>query len=540
MANERLPTEATTRVNARSAWMEGRAKSSGQGIFPGVSMHCRGSCRNDLNARPRRSATATATTMYGIFRCSRRMNEIASMRSAEKSIPETGSLRNTDASRTGGRTSENASRKSCPKSIVKESGSCLLFLALESATLVLMVPEKKPRVRQASLLDAPEEKPDSVDSLVARAFDSDPKVRLKVAQDLGRIDDPRAVFALIELSSDKEEAVKDAAQRSLGNFKEDAETIVSLEKMLQERKEQKGQPAPLPSQSQRPQSMAPTIERLFSHYEPKKRESVKRKLFPSLQKLFGFSKQELDPLQDIEKMVHAPTPASQVMEVAGKEDDRIPAENAPNFPFGQKKDIPQPKDLVEMDEEDRLFAEAKSGPLEPRLQSDAEFVSPHQEEEAREISEEEPSAGNKFYALAHRLATTPGMGKTELKAEQNRLISNFKKEVEIAFKVAFARAKEEGFASLENLKPGMKNLSFAEMPIASVMEIPYGAKKKPYLRISIWDGKKETPVLVPKERGSGILVSDRLELKKVDVDFLVEKNEIVLVVSKKSKVIVVK
>ena len=99
-----------------------------------------------------------------------------------------------------------------------------------------MVPEKgKVRAKQASLLDAPEDKPDSTDSLVAKAFDSDPKVRLKVAQELAKIDDPRAVFALIELSSDKEEAVKVAAQKSLGSFKEEAETIVSLEKMLAER-----------------------------------------------------------------------------------------------------------------------------------------------------------------------------------------------------------------------------------------------------------------------------------------------------------------
>jgi len=391
-----------------------------------------------------------------------------------------------------------------------------------------MVPDKaRQKARQASLLDAPEEKPDSTDSLVARAFDSDPKVRLKVAQELGSIDDPRAIFALIELSSDKEEPVKEAAQRSLGNFKEESAEIVSLEKLMAERKVVHQQPvAPAPAASYgTSQRMAPTIERLFAHYEPKKRESVKRRLFPSLQKLFGFSKQELDPLQDIEKIAHAPTPASQVVEVMGKED--IPSENAPNFPFGQKKDAaPKPQDLVEMDEAD---AEMVSQP-----------VSHEEEREASEEETEEEAPQNKYFALAYRLASTPGMGKTELKAEQNRLISNFKKEVEIAFKVAFARAKEGGFASLENLKPGMKNLNFSEMPIASIMEIQYGAKKKPYLRISIWDGKKETPVLVPKERGSGILVSDRLELKKVDVDFLVERNETVLVASKKSKVIVVK
>ena len=394
--------------------------------------------------------------------------------------------------------------------------------------LIRMVPEKgKQKSRQVSLLDAPEDKPDSIDSLVAKAFDSDPHVRLKVAQDLGRIDDPRAVFALIELSTDKEEIVKVAAQHSLGNFKEDAETIVSLEKMLQERKDQKSQPTPMPAQFQHQpssQQMAPSIEKLFSHYEPRKREQVKRKLFPSLQKFFGFSKQDWDPLQDVEKMTQSTASQEEETEELPLrlQREHIPAENAPNFPFGQKKEVvPQPKDLVELEEED------------------AEMVSVSPGEE-REISEEEPQAESRYYELAHRIATTPGMGKNELKNEMNRLISNFKKEVTAAFKMAEARAKEDGFANFSGLKPGMKNLNFAEMPIASVTEIMYGPKKKAYLRISVWDGKKEMPVLLPKERGGGILATDHIALKKVDVDFLVEKNEIVVVAGKKSTIIVVK
>jgi len=396
-----------------------------------------------------------------------------------------------------------------------------------------MAPEKsKGKIRQTSLLDAPEEKPDSIDRMVASAFDSDPRVRLKAAQELGRIDDPRAIFALIELSSDKDESVKEAASASLSNFKREKEEIVSLEKLLAERKVVQ-QPAQQASSAPSPlvaQKMVPTIEKLFSHYDPKKRESVMRRLFPSLQRLFGFRREELDPLRDIEKIAHAPTPASQVVELAAKPDE-IPAENAKNFPFGQGEERPAPSPKPQQPELADVWQQ-DAGPVPTGMEDEPEKGAPQQEA----IPEEQ----NRFFSLAYRLATTPGMGKSELKAEKNRMIANFKKEVEIAFKVAYERAREEGFASLDNLKPGMKNLNFAEMPVASIVEIPYGTKKKPYLHIGIWDGKRETPVLVPKERGQGILVSDRIALKKVDVDFLVEKNETVLVVSRKSKVIVVK
>lgn len=172
------------------------------------------------------------------------------------------------------------------------------------------MPDKsKPKARQASLLEQASDKPDPIDKLVSQTFDSDPKIRLQTAEELGMIDDPRAIFALIELSSDKDEAVKEAAQHSLSNFKDEKEEIVSLGKLLSERKEVRQQPAETAAPVVR-QSMMPTIERLFSHYEPKKRESVRRKLLPSLQKMFGFKPDDFsDPLQELDKIMAHPPPS---------------------------------------------------------------------------------------------------------------------------------------------------------------------------------------------------------------------------------------
>ncbi len=393
-----------------------------------------------------------------------------------------------------------------------------------------MADKSRAKARQASLLEAPEDKPDSTDKLVAQAFDSDPRVRLKVAQELGKLDDPRSVFALIELSSDKEEAVKVAAQKSLGQFKGEEEAIVSLEKLLAERKEQRAQPvspaAPFPAVSQR---MAPTIERLFSHYEPQKRESVKRRLLPSLQKLFGFSKQDLDPLQELEKIGAAPVQPSAAPE---REREAIPRENAPNFPFGQKEERHEKQDAVEVEEEDLQLA----SPHLQSLSASGELDEPPTAEEA----EHHQLLSNQYYSLAYRIATTPGMGKAELKREQNRLLSGFKRELGLAFKMAEERAREEGLANFSNLKPGMKNLSFAEMQVVSITDVGYGAKKKPFAKVKLSDGHREVSALIPHERAVGITQSDKLALKGVSVDFLVETNEVVLVVKNKSRVMLVK
>lgn len=403
------------------------------------------------------------------------------------------------------------------------------MFALRIGAEIAMPEKTKAKVRQASLLEAPEDKPDSIDSLVAKAFDSDPRVRLKVAQELGRIDDPRSVFALIELSSDKEAVVKAAAQKSLGQFKEEEETIVSLEKLLAERKEARAQPsATAPVVSQR---MAPTIEKLFSHYEPHKRESVKRKLFPSLQKLFGFSKQDLDPLHGLEKI--GPIQQAQPSVSPEPEKEHIPLENAPNFPFGQKEERHEKQDAVQVEEEDLQVAS-------PSLQSVSLSREDDEPLSAEEAEHQQQISSNHYYSLAYRIATTPGMGKAELKREQNRLLSNLKREIGLAFKMAEEKAKEEGLASFSNLKPGMKNLSFAEMQIVSISDVGFGAKKKPFAKVKLTDGHREVSVLVPHERASGITQADRLSLRGVSVDFLIETNEVVLVVKNKSRVMVSK
>jgi len=412
-----------------------------------------------------------------------------------------------------------------------------------------MVPtdKQKAKARQASLLEQSEDKPDSIDKVVAQAFDSDPKVRLRVAEELGKVDDPRAIFALIELSSDKEEAVKDMARRSLGTFKGEEEAIVSLEKLLAERKEIRKDVGrqPQESGSEARQMMAPTIERLFSHYEPKKRESVKRKLFPSLQKFFGFREQEIDPLRGLEHIEHpvqsAPPPQQAASMAQQREKEEIPRENATNFPFGQKKEgAPKPDYSVSAERED--LVEIGEHPHKMVGEESEEFEEDKEDEESgeHESQEDEQLSQNKYFSLAYKIATTPGMGKAELKRECGRIISNFKKDIEMAFKMAEDKAKEEGFATLTNLKPGMKNLSFAEMQVVSVSTVGYGARRKPFSKLVISDGRKEVPVLMPPERAAGISQTDKLALKGVLVDFLVESNEVVLVVKNKSKVILVK
>jgi len=398
--------------------------------------------------------------------------------------------------------------------------------------------QKAKTPRQVSLLDAAEDKPDELDRMVAQAFDSDPSVRLKVANSLSKTDDPRAIFALIELSSDKDEAVKEAAQRGLGQRKEEQEEIVSIGKLLSERKAQPPSPVSqpgtqqlsTPAQQTARANMMPALERLFAHYEPKKRESAKRKLLPSLQKLFGFRPEELDPLRELDKI----SPSQQQRQYVREEDDEGRPKNAENFPFGKHEEPPEVRHRaeteVEVSEED---TEVVGEPRAMQRESQEDEAEGEERHDGLEESDE-------IYHYALHIAATPGIGKADLKRESNRLVTDFKRREELAFKIAAEQAREEGFATFSSVKPGMKSLSFAAMPISSITDIAYGPKRKPYARIMLFDGKREMALLVPRERSGGITTQDRIAPKKVAADFIVEKSEVVLLAGPKSSVVVYK
>ena len=67
-----------------------------------------------------------------------------------------------------------------------------------------------------------------IHKLISLTFDEDPKVRLDAAAKLSKTDDPAALFALMELSYDKDVEVKNFAQRSLEKKKSEEEEVMSF------------------------------------------------------------------------------------------------------------------------------------------------------------------------------------------------------------------------------------------------------------------------------------------------------------------------
>ncbi len=384
-----------------------------------------------------------------------------------------------------------------------------------------------------------------IDKLVSLTYDSDPAVRKTAALELSKIDDPRSIFALLELSSDKNPEIKDLALASLGGFKGEKEAIVNLEKIFEARQEGQGLPQDM---AEARQKMLPSIEKLFSNKDP----LFKARLLPSILAKYFSSR----PLQ-----TNAPPQTQPTV-------PNLPAQ-PPKEGIAGHSNLQSAQLGIEKIETDEVKMEAAvsqpSRSLSPKQQGEeaADFplpegmrqktASPIGEIESmmpelpKEFAEEDEALSlhpNRidFYKWAYALAVDPKMTASKIRSEEKRLISQMKKDIVLAFRLAVARAKTTGIESLSGLKPGMKRVTTFPLLISDRHEavIMSGKTATAQVRLALTDGKHTVPLYIDTQRAIGISAGDHISLHDAKVDFFVETNELVFLLGKKGYITVTK
>lgn len=403
----------------------------------------------------------------------------------------------------------------------------------------------------------PIEDKNNVDKLVSLAFDENPKIRLRVAQQLSDIDDPRAMLALLELSSDEDQEVKDCARKGLGTYKEEDEAAFSnLEKFFTIEQKQE---APIKDMEAAKKKLMPSLERFFS-------QSSKEKLMPSLEKIFQHSlsdekqtqyaesqktdKKEQktdssDVLSDIESIQH---PSERQIIQSAEDEVGVPARLQNPDKLRQKRQGQQPTDSD--------LEAATNFPLPEHLAKKlyspvsgipmmGDTVIP------QEIADEEerlPISRLDYYKWAYALAVTPSIKASDLKKEKTRLIKEAKKSIELAFKFAIARAKQDGVENLSLIKPGMRRLTTLPLEVLDVNLTKVPRTKtldSEYTRVMLSDGKTSVPLYVEPKRASGIRVGDLVSIREANVVYMqtdreTNKGEVAFQLGKRGQLIITK
>ena len=407
---------------------------------------------------------------------------------------------------------------------------------------------------------------DEIDKLVSLTFDESPKVRKKVAEDLAKCpDDPRALLALLELSSDKDAHISKIAKEGLGSFKkEDEEALTSLEKFFEEARQASDTAHILPQSKSR---LMPSLEKLFT------KKGARDKLMPSLEKFFFYSQQAENEAEEDEDSEEIQSTSSQN---APAQDSKSP-DALSHIDYIQK-----PRTLVEFAEESvgvparlqnpKLLKRRIAGasPSEAELEEAANFPIPEHlhnqlhspmssipalsdELMAELVQEDEklPLSRLDYYKWAYALAITPDVKSSDLKKERDRLIKEAKANITLAFKLAVSRAHQEGIESIGALKPGMKKLSTLPLEVLDhrTLTLPKGKKKEMQLsRLLLSDGKTSMPLYIEPQRAEGLRTGDLVSLRGAYVDYFLnncerdapDKGELVFLLGKKGQIIITK
>ncbi len=365
----------------------------------------------------------------------------------------------------------------------------------------------------------------STEKLISLAFDEKPKIRMRVAQELAkRPEDSTAVFGLIELCTDKDEAVKETAKRELAKMEGD-QNADTLEQLFLEKKVED------PDMNKVKAKLMPSIEKLFT------KKDGKSHMETSIKKLFAGSASGQQPgaqggaLSGLPVVGEAARPAEQAGEKAEEEAGEDTGEPEKMFQSG---DSALDQAIAEHEQEAQPEVhQGEAGMLEEIQAPDAKPDEEHAEAARHQID---------IYSKAAAIAKRPGTTEKDLKNEEKRLMQKLKEEVKEAFTQAREMLAVNRDKAVRDLKPGMQKVNTAEMEIRACekVEITKGKKKSYVYRMEISDKTGTGIMYVPEGKGKGLEPGDHVRATGCNYEKNALTGEDCLTLGPRSKLIIVR
>ena len=131
-----------------------------------------------------------------------------------------------------------------------------------------------------------QEKESSLNKLVSLTFDESPKVRKEAAKSLGKLDDPAALFALVELSYDKDISVKNAALDILEQKKRSEKEVMSFAEMFSSGKNEEPEGKGEHAADTKEKVLQPITMLFEKRLGKEKADRVKEKMMPAIEKIY--------------------------------------------------------------------------------------------------------------------------------------------------------------------------------------------------------------------------------------------------------------
>ncbi|MDD5022565.1 MAG: HEAT repeat domain-containing protein [Candidatus ainarchaeum sp.] len=345
--------------------------------------------------------------------------------------------------------------------------------------------------------------------LISMTFDEDPEVRKRTAKKLSILDDPGALFALIELSYDKDDSVRDTVKRILEKKQsQKTEDILSFSELFSY-KEDVQSPVSEEEQSDKKKRLLHPIELIFERRLGSKSEIVKKKMMPSLEKVYLKAVSKNGPASETERK-------SAVQEFLTTYLDAISDINSSSETSFIKETI---KEKIECrDTIDSLEAlehvSSKSSLDEEHINSilkEADELLPNSEEEQETFLKDAPDS---IFKKAYELMMYSGGDIKLMKKEMKRMMRNAERDIKLAFRLASQKFREHKLTKITEIREKMRNIYTDDLLIISKEPIEF---KKPRsstnaLRILVEDPQGNEGVIYLFD-GRGETLSKGMKIK---------------------------
>lgn len=366
--------------------------------------------------------------------------------------------------------------------------------------------------------------------LVSLTFDEDPKVRKDAARGLSKMDDPAALFALMELNYDKDAGVKKVAQQILQEKKAGAQEVMSFAEMFSAGRREEAVVVEGEDSEQRKERVLSPITQLFEKSLGKERaEAVRHRMMPTIEKLYRKSTDAPVHTRDnererkvIQEFLTSYLEAISTIDSLGS-GGTLQVQEIPHEGMEEElEEVGHPRE-VEKIEREMVLLETEQGEEE-------------QEETAlRELPET-------LFKKAYETMMLSGGDDKVMRREMRRMMRDLERDVKLAFHLARKRFRETKIMHLTKLRDGMRNVNSEVLQVRQMEKIQYPKGKQMYLLtrlVLLDDAENEAVLYLFDNRGGEIREGMRIKLVRGQVKTFVFSGETALTLGKKSQVYIV-
>jgi len=361
----------------------------------------------------------------------------------------------------------------------------------------------------------------NINKLVSLTFDEDPEVRKRAAKSLSEINDPGAVFALMELRFDKDPSVREAAQVYLEKKKKTEPELMSFASIFSNGAKKEGKEEKEESAMDAKEKMLRPITQIFEKRLGKEKAAVARsKLMPTIEKVYSKAHQQRKKSGDNGRKVMQEflTNYLEVMsdlDSVGGEGALQPQLDTEQVPPPQESAAPENIPSSEEALVEELEEVGKSAAETGKLSAEAASLELQQIEEIKEREEIE-QLPDTFFKKAYEIMMLSEGDESLMKQQMNRMIDDARKEIGLAFRMAKKRFKEMKITNITDIKDGMRNINTGLLSVKSVENMEYQKTKKKKAiasRVVVNDEEgNEGVVYLFDDRGSNIKDGMRIKI----------------------------